>query len=69
MTDQRLGELLRVALPPVEDAAPRRDLWPALVERLDEGSHWSLLDVGLGLAALLALAIFPEWLVPLVYHM
>jgi hypothetical protein len=69
MTDERLGQLLRGALPPTQDGAPQSDLWPSLEERLDESPHWSLIDIGLGIAALLALAIFPEWLLPLVYHM
>jgi hypothetical protein len=69
MTDDRLGQLLRETLPPTQDSAPQNDLWPSLVERLDEGPRWSRLDVALGVAALLALAVFPEWLLPLVYHM
>ena len=68
MTDDRLGQLLRAALPPTQDSASLRDLWPSLEQRLDEGARWSLIDVGLGIAALLALLVFPEWLLPLVYH-
>jgi hypothetical protein len=34
--ETRIKELLRQALPPVAaDAAPHRDLWPALLRRLD----------------------------------
>jgi len=69
MNDERLGQLLRRALPPTQDSGPRRDLWSSLEERLDERARWSLIDAGLGIAAALALVIFPEWLLPLVYHM
>ena len=69
MNDDRLGQLLRAALPPTQDSGPQRDLWSSLEERLEERTRWTLIDVGLGIAALLALAIFPEWLLPLVYHM
>lgn len=69
MTDERLAERLRAALPPTEDAAVRRDLWPSLVERLAQRPRWSLLDLALGAAAAVALAAFPEWLWMLVYHL
>jgi hypothetical protein len=36
--EKRIKELLREALPPVaSDAEPARDLWPALLRRLDNG--------------------------------
>jgi len=36
LTDQRIKELLRQALPPVApNAEPSRDLWPAVLRRLD----------------------------------
>jgi hypothetical protein len=69
MSDDRLEELLRAALPPIRNATTRRDVWPALVERLRERPRWSLVDVGLGVAAVSALLMFPEWFLPLVYHL
>jgi len=69
MTDDRLGQLLRAVLPPTQDSAAPRDLWPSLVERLNERPRWSLIDLGLGAAAAAALLMFPEWLGPLVYHL
>jgi hypothetical protein len=69
MTDDPFEELLRAALPPTEDTAVRRDAWPALVDRLSERPRWSLIDAGLGVAAASALLMFPEWVVPLVYHL
>jgi hypothetical protein len=69
MTDDRLEQVLRAALPPTQDSAAPRDLWPSLVERLDGRPRWSLIDLGLGAAAALALLMFPEWLGPLVYHL
>ena len=69
MTDERVAKLLRAALPPTKDVAPRNDVWPALARRLDEKPRWSLLDVSLGVAAAVALFVFPERLWLLVYHL
>ena len=69
MTDDRLGKLLRAALPPTENVSPRNDVWPALARRLDEKPGWSVIDVGLGAAAVIALLLLPEWLWLLVYHL
>ena len=69
MTDERLGELLRAALPPTEDAARRTDVWPAMARRLDERPRWSVLDVSLGVAAGIALLLLPERLWLLIYHL
>ena len=69
MTDDELGRLLRAARPPIRDSAARRDLWPPLVERLNRRPRWSLLDLGLGTAAAVALLMFPERLGLLMYHL
>jgi hypothetical protein len=66
---EKLGELLRAALPPTEEVSPRHDVWPALTRRLDQKPRWSVLDVGLAAAAAAALLLFPEWLWLLVYHL
>ena len=68
MTDERLGELLRGALPPVPDRRPR-DLWPMAATRVDVRRQWSYFDLGLAAAAATALAVFPEWLWLLAYHL
>jgi hypothetical protein len=69
MTDEGLEKRLRAALPPTRDVSARHDLWPALARRLDEKPRWSVLDIGLGVAAAVALLLFPEWLWLLVYHL
>ena len=69
MNDEGLAERLRAALPPTRDESVRRDLWPALVARLEERPRWSLLDLGLCAAVAGALLLFPEWLGLLVYHL
>ena len=69
MTDDRLTELLLRALPPSEDDRPRRDLWPRMAARFDEQPRWSYIDLGLAAAAAIALAVFPEWLWLLAYHL
>jgi hypothetical protein len=69
MTDDRLGELLRAAMPPTGDQLSRRDVWPELVVRLERGPRWTMLDFSLAAAAAIALFMFPEWLWLLVYHL
>lgn len=64
-----LEQRLRSALPPTNDEVARRDLWPAVVERLNVRPRWSLLDLGLGAAAAIALRLFPEALAPLLHHL
>jgi hypothetical protein len=69
MTDDRLQELLRGAMPPVDRAEPSPDAWPSLLSRLDQPPRWSLFDVGLAAAAAVALLLNPEWLWLLAYHL
>ena len=69
MTDQRLAERLRAVRPPTQEQRARRDLWRALVDRLDARPRWSLLDFGLFAAVAAALLVFPEWVWLLVYHL
>ena len=65
----RLGELLRAAMPPTGDEMARRDLWPAIVERIERPARWSMLDLGLAAAVVLMLSMFPEWVWPIAYHL
>lgn len=67
MTD--LGELLRAALPPVADGDRARDAWTEIVERLDRGPRFSLIDLGLAAAVAAVLLLFPEWFLVLAYHL
>jgi hypothetical protein len=66
--NEKLGELLRKAMAPVEGL--KRDLWPRMLERLDEPAiqaswfDWALL------ALLLVWAlVFPEVISGLLYHL
>jgi hypothetical protein len=67
--EKRMKDLLRQALPPVEgDAEPGRDLWPAVLRRLDaepatrQSPAWACFNEawfdGALLAGLVALAAF-----------
>jgi hypothetical protein len=73
MTDEeRVRQLLRSAFPPVHDERPARDLWPLVAARIDGADRrapWLWLDVGLAAAVGVALFIFPEWLLLLLYHL
>ena len=65
----KLKNLLKDVLPPVREEL-RRDLWPSMVRRLDEGTvpvpwwDWLLL----GVASLLIL-LFPGAIPALLYHL
>ena len=69
MNDERLKELLRAALPPSAGDVPSNDVWPQISSRFEERTRWSYVDLGLAAAAATALAVFPEWLWPLAYHL
>ncbi len=75
MEQTRMKNLLKQALPPIEsgpagEPEPRRDLWPAVLQRLDARPapvpwfDWALI------AGLVALAgIFPAWIPVLMYYL
>ena len=69
MTDEHLKDLLRSALPRIDDGVVAADVWPQLSARLDGTTAWSYVDVGLAAAAAVAFVIFPEWLWLLAYHL
>ena len=69
MTDERLRELLLTAMSPSSDGGPKRDLWPQMAQRFEQAPRWSYVDLSLAAAVIAALAIFPEWLWPLAYHL
>lgn len=69
MTDEHLNTLLRAALPPSANDGPRRDVWPRIAARLEERGRWSYVDLGLAAAVVAALALNPEWLWLLAYHL
>ncbi len=67
--EDRLERLLRAAMPPVPEALPSRDLWPAVVSRCSAGVTWSWLDLALAALVVVALVLFPDWLWLLAYHL
>lgn len=75
MEQARMKHLLQEALPPVEagresEAIPARDLWPAVLKRLDAPParvpwfDWALIA---GIVSLIA--IFPTWIPVLLYYL
>jgi hypothetical protein len=73
MSEREMDEmkkLLKEALPPVGESAPRRDLWPALLRHMDERTvrvpwwDWVLL-AGAGLLTLFVPGVIPA----LLYHL
>jgi hypothetical protein len=67
--DQEIRSLLKKAFPPV-DPVPKRDLWPAVLRRLDERGaatpwyDWAMAAVLAGL-----LVAFPQFIPVLFYHL
>lgn len=70
MNDDRVKDLLKRALPPVGEAEPARDLWPAMLRKIDEPARaLSMLDAAL-LAAVIAWIVFdPTGALALLYHL
>ena len=72
----RLGESLRRAVPPLSPVELQRDLWPQMLERLNESQvrtvwharvpwfEWALLGV-----AATAMLFFPALIPALLYHL
>jgi hypothetical protein len=73
MNDREIAEtrkILRQALQPQREAEPRHDLWPAVLQRLDQHPvrvpwwDWALLAGAIALSC-----IFPGTIPALLYHL
>jgi hypothetical protein len=69
MNDEDLSRLLRAAIPPVPEAAPRQDLWPAMEHRLTGARRVNLLDLAVAAAVAYALLAVPGAFWLLAYHL
>jgi hypothetical protein len=70
MNDDRLRQLVQQAFPPVGHAPPSRDLWPDVAERIERRHGPAVwFDLALAAAVAAALALAPEWLVLLLFHL
>jgi hypothetical protein len=67
--DDRLQHLLRSAFPRIAEHEPSRDLWPCVVNRMHAPMRRSWLDLSLVAVIASLLMMFPEWLLPLAYHL
>ena len=75
LEEDRMKKLLQQALPPVDaEQGPERDLWPAMLRRLDARaarpmSGWAWFDMAL-LAGLVGIAaLFPTAIPVLLYYL
>jgi hypothetical protein len=68
--DTEIERALRDALPPRDDLELARDLWPEMSERISAAApgRISWFDWALAAAAILWMLMFPETLLPLLYH-
>ncbi len=67
--DHRLGEMLRAALPPLDEAPPPHDLWPSVVHRASAREPVSTVDLGVAAVLVIVLLMFPQWFWFLAYHL
>ncbi len=76
--EDRIKQLLRQALPPVDpDAGPARDLWPAMLRRLDSAAETRrtlplkvpLLDWALLAGLIVFIVAFPATIPVLLYYL
>jgi hypothetical protein len=70
MNDKELRELLKASIPPVANVEFERDLWPRLLQRLDQQPVARVPWFDWALAALLGAAclLFPGMIPALLYH-
>lgn len=68
--DEEMIALLKAAVKPMGEVEPKRDLWPAMLARLEQRAgrvpwfDWALAGLAGGL-----LLFFPELIPVLLYHM
>jgi hypothetical protein len=69
--DKTLRDLLKQSIAPVRDAELRRDLWPQMLQRLDEKHPVRVpwFDWVLAALASAALIFFPGVIPALLYHL
>ena len=68
-SDLNVQALCRSAFPPATTEMPSRDLWPLVVDRMSAPVRLSWLDIGVAAVVAIALSRFPEWLLPLAFHL
>lgn len=75
LNDEDLVRTLRSALPPVAMTAPAapqprsHDLWPSVVARARQRPRWSVADWSVAAMVVVALLMFPKWILFLAYHL
>jgi hypothetical protein len=69
--DQALRDLLKQSIAPVRDAELRRDLWPQMLQRLDEAQPVRVpwFDWVLAALASAVLIFFPSVIPAVLYHL
>jgi hypothetical protein len=69
--DQALRDLLKQSIAPVRDAELRRDLWPQMLQRLDEAQPVRVpwFDWVLAALASAVLIFFPSLIPAVLYHL
>ena len=68
--DEKIRSLLKKTFPPVAAAGPPRDLWPAVLRRLDEApARVPWYDWALAALVLLWAMLFPRGVPVLLYHL
>lgn len=68
--EERMKELLKHAVPPMSDAEPERDLWPAMLSRMDKkpaAPPWFDWALASGLA--IFVAVFPASIPVFFYYL
>jgi hypothetical protein len=70
MNDERLKQMIKKAVTPVTDVEPKRDLWPSVLQRIEQHPlRVAAFDWLLAAAVLVWAVVFPEALVALLYHL
>ena len=66
----RLKRLLQQAIPPAGDSTPGRDLWPQMLQKMEQKSmevHW--FDWALAALLVIWVLFYPEGVLRFLYHL
>jgi hypothetical protein len=70
MEDEDVKRRMQESLGKWKETEPKRDLWPRMIERLEEGERgWHWVDWVLAGGSLIWLMVFPELLPALLYNL
>ena len=69
MHEEELRVLLRSTLRAPDIEGPSADLWPRVVDRMQARTEAHWVDIAIAAGIITLLALFPQWMFLLAYHL